>query len=90
MNKKKLLPCDDLPVEAPVPPKKKKRYVRARRDARPSTTNQDANQPQSDQDDDDDDDIILSFYQPIQHPTAPSEDSHHFQGDNEIAQTDDD
>ena len=90
LHRNLLLPCDDLPVEAPVLPTKK-RAIRAnyRRDARPSTTNQDANQQQSDQDDDDDD-IILSFDQPNQCPTAPSEESHHFQGDNQIAQTDDD
>ena len=90
LHRNLLLPCDDLPVEAPALPKKK-RSVRAnhRRDARPSTTYQDAYQLQSDQDDDDDD-IILSFDQPNQHPTAPPEESHHFQGDNQIAQTDDD
>eukprot|EP00794_Sanderia_malayensis_P000990 gene990-303_t len=89
LHRNLLLPCDDLPVETPVLPKKK-RAIRAnyRRDARPSTTNQDTNQQQSDQGDDDD--IIFSFDQPNQCPTAPSEESHHFQGDNKIAQTDDD
>ncbi len=84
-----LLPCDDLPVEAPVLPNKKRSIrARKRRNARPWTTNEDANHQQSDQDDDDD--IILSFNQPIQHPTALSPESHHFQGDNQIAQTVDD
>ena len=83
LHRNLLLPCDDLPVEAPVPPNRKRVIpANAQQDVRQLKTKQDANQPQSDQDDDDD--IILSFDQPVYHRTTLSEESHHFQGDNSL------
>ena len=86
LHRNLLLPCDDLPVEIPVPPKRKRVIpANARQDVRRLKTKQDANQPQSDQDDDEE--IILSFDQPVDHQTTLSEESYHFQGDNQFPQT---